>query len=593
MTHPDSPSDASSSTPANREGAPAPVTRRRLRDERAAAELLAQAGAAGGEPVSQAQSPAPDARPLTRRELREQQLRRELELRAEEIATLEIAPLDSAALEPQLELPLIEAEPASDPLAPPPPLQVLPSRRTLRAAPAPDTVGEAVVEVEAGATVSPSLATETETVASRRDAGTDSAAAGGRRARRAPQAPTGAERTVAEHEVPPRAEAEAEVIRADLAAAAGFSIGLSPAVAPSTQAAAAIAPPSAPAAIASTSAPASSATDVVVDSRASAADVVVRDATAVPSRRSRTSVRRSPARRGWRGLVARGPASTGPDSARGSAENGGKGGTRRGWAKAGVSAVAMAFVLGITAVTALPSTVSASPMDSNLVNLSLTANAGGDTQQLITSDAAASTAIDRDGYAVADVGELQAAGYSTAQLLVGRSLAQELVNAMDAGKLVGSQPDHMKEIRWIAEGVTVPDCGVDYRILEIIAIAVRNFDQVGVSDINRKCTGQLEGAGTSSSHYIDGGGHAVDFYLLDNKSLNGYDSGTLKLISLLDPVMPVGSRVGQAGCRASAGVSVQLTNWTEFDDSCTHMHVDVPVTDAPLLLADSSLLSSQ
>ncbi|GLK15857.1 hypothetical protein [Herbiconiux flava] len=258
---------------------------------------------------------------------------------------------------------------------------------------------------------------------------------------------------------------------------------------------------------------------------------------------------------------------------------------RRGWAKAGLSAIAMAFVVGMTAVTAIPTTVSASPVDSNLVNLSLTAESTAETQQLITANGSTAEVVDRDGYSVSDAGELQAAGYSSAQMLVGRSLAQELVDAMDSGKLVGSVPDHMKEIRWIAQGVTVPDCGVDYRILEIIAIAVRNFDQVGVSDINRKCTGQIEGAGTSSSHYIDGGGHAVDFYLLDNKSLNGADAGTLKLIGILDPVMPVGARVGQAGCRASAGVTVNLTNWTEFDDSCTHMHVDVPVTDAPLLLA--------
>lgn len=27
---------------------------------------------------------------------------------------------------------------------------------------------------------------------------------------------------------------------------------------------------------------------------------------------------------------------------------------------------------------------------------------------------------------------------------------------------------------------------------------------------NRKCTGQIEGAGTESAHYVDGGGHAVD-----------------------------------------------------------------------------------
>ncbi len=264
---------------------------------------------------------------------------------------------------------------------------------------------------------------------------------------------------------------------------------------------------------------------------------------------------------------------------------------RRGWAKAGLSGIAMAFVVAMTAVTALPTTVSVSPVDANVVNLSLTAGTTAQTQQLVTAGTASGT-VDRDGYAVSDAGELQAAGYSTAQLLVGRSLAQELVNAMDSGKLVGSQPDHMKEIRWIAQGVTVADCGVDYRILEIIAIAVRNFDQVGVSDINRKCTGQIEGGGTSSMHYVDGGGHAVDFYLLDNKSLNGADAGTLKMISLLDPVMPVGSRVGQASCRASAGVTVNLTNWTEFDDSCTHMHVDVPATDAPLLLSDSSLVGT-
>ncbi|MCS5723806.1 hypothetical protein N1028_11855 [Herbiconiux sp. CPCC 203407] len=259
------------------------------------------------------------------------------------------------------------------------------------------------------------------------------------------------------------------------------------------------------------------------------------------------------------------------------------GATRRARAKAGLSAVAMAFVVGITAVIALPTTVSADPDDANVVNLSLSTAAPA-TQQLVTAADSSTEFVDRDGYSVSDAGELQAAGYSTAQLLVGRSLAQELVDAMDSGKLIGSVPDHMKEIRWIAQGVTVPDCGVDYRVLEIIAIAVRNFDQVGVSDINRKCTGQIEGAGTSSSHYIDGGGHAVDFYLLDNKSLNGADPGTLKMIQLLDPVMPVGSRVGQAGCRASAGVSVSLTNWTEFDDTCSHMHVDVPVTDAPLLM---------
>ncbi|MCS5495957.1 hypothetical protein NY547_01705 [Cnuibacter physcomitrellae] len=261
---------------------------------------------------------------------------------------------------------------------------------------------------------------------------------------------------------------------------------------------------------------------------------------------------------------------------------------RPAWFKGLFSGVAMLFVLGMTAVMAIPTTVSASPIDAGIVQSALTVNTPG--QELVTANTASTGTVDRDGYAVSDAGELQAAGYSSAQMLVGRQLAQEIMAAYASGKLVGSVPDHIKEIQYIADGVTVPDCGVDYRILEIIVIALHNFDQVGVSDINRKCTGQIEGAGTASSHYIDGGGHAVDFYLLNNASLNGADANTLKMISILDPIMPKGAHVGQAECRASAGIKLSFTNWTEFDDSCTHMHIDVPVTDAPLLLTDSSIL---
>jgi len=156
-----------------------------------------------------------------------------------------------------------------------------------------------------------------------------------------------------------------------------------------------------------------------------------------------------------------------------------------------------------------------------------------------------------------------------------KALAQELVVALDSGKLVGSTPDHMKEIRWIAEGQNMPDCGIDTRILQVIVLAVRNFDQVGISDINRKCTGQIEGAGEYSSHYVNGGGHAVDFYLLNGQSLPGADENTLKFIKILDPIMPPGSGLGQANCRAAAGISLPLQNFHEFSDSCSHMHVDV------------------
>ncbi|TIH33775.1 hypothetical protein [Subtercola vilae] len=169
-----------------------------------------------------------------------------------------------------------------------------------------------------------------------------------------------------------------------------------------------------------------------------------------------------------------------------------------------------------------------------------------------------------------------------------QALAKELIVAVDAGKLVGSTPDHIKEIRWIADGQTVPDCGVDVRILQVIVLAVRNFAKVGVSDINRKCTNQIEGAGTASAHYFNGGGHAVDFYILDGSGLTGADKNSLKLISILDPVMPHGADVGQSSCRQSAGISLALTNLVEFDDSCTHLHIDVGHTDGTLTFQTST-----
>lgn len=155
------------------------------------------------------------------------------------------------------------------------------------------------------------------------------------------------------------------------------------------------------------------------------------------------------------------------------------------------------------------------------------------------------------------------------------ALAQELVDAANNGQLRGLVPDHLKEIRWIAQGRDVAGCGIDVRVLQIIVIAVRNFDEVTVGDINRHCTGQIAGAGIYSAHWLGGGGHAVDFAALNNRAINGADADSLKLISLLDPVVPSGSRIGQVGCRASRGIHLDTQNFTQFNDTCNHLHVDV------------------
>lgn len=159
-----------------------------------------------------------------------------------------------------------------------------------------------------------------------------------------------------------------------------------------------------------------------------------------------------------------------------------------------------------------------------------------------------------------------------------QALALELVGHIDDRTLTGSEAP-LDQIRSIAAGKAVPDCGIDVRILQIIVIAVRNFDRIGVSSINRKCTGEIIGAGALSSHFIDGGGHAVDFNSLDGRNLTGADGLSLRLIGLLDSVVPDGSRIGQSQCRSEAGVPLTLQHFGQLGDYCTHLHVQVK--DAP------------
>jgi hypothetical protein len=176
------------------------------------------------------------------------------------------------------------------------------------------------------------------------------------------------------------------------------------------------------------------------------------------------------------------------------------------------------------------------------------------------------------------------AGVSSACVIGGdgQSLAADLVTHIDDGTLTSISPAPLAQIRGVADGTATPDCGIDVRVLQMITLAIRTFHQVGVSSINRLCTGQLLGAGSASSHNIDGGGHAVDFYSLGGRALTGADGQSLRLISLLDPAVPSNARIGQSGCRADADVHLALEHFTEFADTCDHLHVDVAFTRDPL-----------
>lgn len=163
-----------------------------------------------------------------------------------------------------------------------------------------------------------------------------------------------------------------------------------------------------------------------------------------------------------------------------------------------------------------------------------------------------------------------------------QALAVELVAHLDAGTLVGLEQPPIEQIRWAAAGTPVPDCGIDVRTLQIMVLAVRHFDRVGVSSLNRKCTGDLIGGGMQGPHYRNGGGGAVDFYMLDGRNLTGADGLSLRLIGLLDPIVPDGARIGQSNCRAATGVSLKLQHFGEFSDTCHHLHVDVARTNGQL-----------
>lgn len=191
-------------------------------------------------------------------------------------------------------------------------------------------------------------------------------------------------------------------------------------------------------------------------------------------------------------------------------------------------------------------------------------------QTLTGGNTTATQVISRDGLAIEESPQALDSTTNTTVSPTVQALAIQLMGAVSSGRLVGSTPNHLGEIADLAEGKAVAGCGVDYRVLQTISFALAHYSQVGVSDINRRCTGQIEGAGTASAHYADGGGHALDFFLLNGSPLTGGDAKSLELIRLLDPIVPAGTGLGQMNCRSSNS----FDNFAPFDDSCNHVHID-------------------
>lgn len=93
-----------------------------------------------------------------------------------------------------------------------------------------------------------------------------------------------------------------------------------------------------------------------------------------------------------------------------------------------------------------------------------------------------------------------------------KEAAQQLAAAMAAGRLVflnGAGDAYGQQILGMADGTGT--CHIQLPALQLIQIALNMFDSVGISDLNRACTGDLPGSSGYSAHWV---GRAIDFYFL-------------------------------------------------------------------------------
>lgn len=150
-----------------------------------------------------------------------------------------------------------------------------------------------------------------------------------------------------------------------------------------------------------------------------------------------------------------------------------------------------------------------------------------------------------------------------------KQLANDILNS---GK-VNVDAKYASQIKDIAEGKS--NCNVNPTILQLIATIAKKHS-ITISSLNRYCTNTLTASGTGSYHYREGGGHAVDISIVDGQASTGGTQKDLSLLREVLPALPKGSGIGQVNCRGGGSLSLP-EGVTEFNDSCNHIHIQVPV----------------
>jgi hypothetical protein len=162
-------------------------------------------------------------------------------------------------------------------------------------------------------------------------------------------------------------------------------------------------------------------------------------------------------------------------------------------------------------------------------------------------------------------------GSSDGSLAEGNSkdLAKQI---LDSGKVTGDSR-YMDQIKAYSNGDY--SCHINPTILQLIA-TIAETHTIHISSLNRRCTGVLTASGEGSYHYRAEGGHAVDIDIVDGVSATGGTKNDLDLLKEILPSLPSGSGIGQSQCRPSGALKLP-TGITQFEDTCNHNHIQVPV----------------
>ncbi|MEJ1815907.1 hypothetical protein [Clavibacter michiganensis] len=195
---------------------------------------------------------------------------------------------------------------------------------------------------------------------------------------------------------------------------------------------------------------------------------------------------------------------------------------------------------------------------------------------------AVSSVTGNTGGSAAQAGPMPAGASPTQIDGNGRELAKQIVAAADSGKvtwLFGADKQieaYASDALWDGDTFTGP-CYLDTRLLQVIVYVIGHFRTVGISSLNRRCTGETPGAGVFSMHWQ---GKAVDFFQFDGVPTTGRDAGAQEVIALLDPISQDRAAFGQSQC----GPTPPLTNTYTFPDTCNHVHYQLGRGDDPLKL---------